>query len=71
VLRAGVPVRVEVQTGLSDGTSTAITGGELREGDLVITGDSSAKTPSPGAAGGTRPASAGARGGRRGAPSLF
>lgn len=40
VLRDGAPARVEVTTGLSDGTTTAITGGELHAGDVVITGDS-------------------------------
>ena len=32
------PVRREVKVGLSDGGFTEVTGGELREGDLVITG---------------------------------
>ena len=32
------PVRREIKVGLSDGGFTEITGGELREGDLVITG---------------------------------
>ncbi|HVV86373.1 MAG TPA: hypothetical protein VHE35_25125, partial [Kofleriaceae bacterium] len=66
VLRDGAPVRVPVETGLSDGNETAITGGELHEGDLVITGDSS-QSSTGGAAG----AAGGARGGGRRPPSLF
>jgi multidrug efflux pump subunit AcrA (membrane-fusion protein) len=31
-------VRREVKVGLSDGGFTEISGGELREGDLVVTG---------------------------------
>jgi HlyD family secretion protein len=38
VLDQGAPVRREVKVGLSDGGFTEITGGELREGELVITG---------------------------------
>jgi HlyD family secretion protein len=61
VLRNGQPVRVAVETGLSDGTNIEIKGGELEEGDLVITGsDSAAAAPAP-AAGGQR--SGGMRGG--------
>ena len=30
--------RVRVQTGISDGTTTAIIGGDLREGARVVTG---------------------------------
>lgn len=40
VLRGTTPTRLAVTTGLSDGDRTAITGGELREGDRVITADS-------------------------------
>jgi HlyD family secretion protein len=69
ILRAGVPTRVAVETGLTDGSTTAISGGELQEGDLVITADSSqsgAPTPS------TPPQRGGNRGGgRRGAQPLF
>jgi HlyD family secretion protein len=38
VLREGKPAPVRVQVGLSDGTNTEIVGGELAEGDQVITG---------------------------------
>ncbi|HEX5010528.1 MAG TPA: efflux RND transporter periplasmic adaptor subunit [Planctomycetota bacterium] len=38
VLRDGQLVAVDVQTGLSDGMRTAITGGDLKEGDEVVTG---------------------------------
>ena len=38
VLRDGQLVSVEVQTGLSDGMRTAITGGDLKEDDEVVTG---------------------------------
>ncbi|MBM3985201.1 MAG: efflux RND transporter periplasmic adaptor subunit, partial [Planctomycetes bacterium] len=38
VLRDGQLVPVEVQTGLSDGLRTAILGGDLKEGDEVVTG---------------------------------
>ncbi len=37
VLRGGAPERVEVEPGDSDGSNTAILGGPLAEGDLVIT----------------------------------
>jgi HlyD family secretion protein len=45
VLRDGKPVRVQVETGLTDGTNIEITGGELKDGDLVITADSKTKAP--------------------------
>jgi HlyD family secretion protein len=38
VLREGVPVSVAVTPGISDGRMTEVTGGELQEGMLVITG---------------------------------
>lgn len=38
VLEKGETVRREVKVGLSDGGFTEISGGELREGDLVVTG---------------------------------
>ena len=38
VLRDGQLVAVDVQTGLTDGMRTAITGGDLKEGDEVVTG---------------------------------
>ncbi len=72
VLRAGKPVRVAVQTGLSDGTTVEISSGELKENDLVITADSqSATTPGAGSAasgGGNR---GGGNRGRGGPPRLF
>jgi len=54
VLRDGAPVRVPVETGLTDGTVTEITGGELREGDLVITTDSNAAAAPASQSGGNR-----------------
>ncbi len=44
VLRDGAPVAVPVQPGLSDGRRTEISGGELREGDVVVV-EQSARTP--------------------------
>ncbi len=38
VMREGKPVRVSVITGATDGSYTEVIGGELKEGDLVITG---------------------------------
>jgi HlyD family secretion protein len=71
VLRAGVPVRVAVTPGLSDGTSIAVTGDELKEGDLVITADSTAKTAATPAAGAGSNRGGNRAGGRRGpAPIL-
>jgi HlyD family secretion protein len=46
VLRGGEPAPVSIRVGLSDGSFTEVTGGELREGDTVITD----------ATGGTQPA---------------
>lgn len=72
VLRDGAPVRVPVETGLSDGTNTVITGGGLALGDLVITADSSGKSATP--PGGAMGAPGGQRGGSSrppGPPSLF
>ncbi|MBE7448237.1 MAG: efflux RND transporter periplasmic adaptor subunit [Kofleriaceae bacterium] len=68
VLRDGKPARVAVEAGLTDGTSTAITGGELREGDLVVTADSqqSSTGGAPGRNGTNRTTST-----RRGPPALF
>ncbi len=68
VLRDGKPARVAVEAGLTDGTSTAITGGELREGDLVITADSqqSSTGGAPARNGTNRNTST-----RRGPPALF
>jgi multidrug efflux pump subunit AcrA (membrane-fusion protein) len=52
---------VPVTFGISDGKSTAITGGDVKAGDMVVvrftTGSaktSTATTPSPGASGGRR-----------------
>jgi HlyD family secretion protein len=42
VLRDGAPVAVKVTTGVTDGTRTQIVGGDLKEGDAVITGSRSA-----------------------------
>ncbi len=36
VLRDGKPQSITIQTGLTDGTNTELTGGDLHEGDLVI-----------------------------------
>jgi len=38
VMRDGEPVRVPVRTGATDGSYTEVIGGELKAGDLVITG---------------------------------
>jgi HlyD family secretion protein len=37
VLREGVPGEVGIRTGVSDGSTTEVVEGELREGDRVIT----------------------------------
>ena len=58
VLENGVPVRRAVELGLTDGSYTEITGGELREGEPVITGTEGQVT---GGGGGSR----GPRGGFR------
>lgn len=46
VLRDGKPVAVPVRTGATDGSFTEITGGELKEGDLIITGGGRPAAPS-------------------------
>jgi HlyD family secretion protein len=46
VLRDGHPVAVKVTTGVTDGTHTVVTGGDLKEGDEVITGSRSAAASS-------------------------
>ncbi len=61
VLRDGQPVAVKIKTGLGDGTRVEVVGGELAEGDLVITGDEGAP-----AATGTQQQGGGAN--RRGGP---
>jgi HlyD family secretion protein len=38
VLRDGRPVRVQVVTGLTDGTAVEVLSGELKSGDEVVTG---------------------------------
>jgi HlyD family secretion protein len=38
VLRDGVPARVMVETGATDGQHTEVIGGELKEGELVVVG---------------------------------
>jgi HlyD family secretion protein len=48
VLAAGVPAQVTVKVGLSDGAYTAIVGGDLKEGDVVIV-DASVEGKAPAA----------------------
>ncbi|HRH00982.1 MAG TPA: hypothetical protein PLR99_32285, partial [Polyangiaceae bacterium] len=64
VLRGGEPVAVDVRAGLTDGTSTEVLSGDLREGDLVVL-DALAKGVKPAATAmpGMTPARGG--GGRR------
>lgn len=45
VLDGGSPKAIQVETGLTDGKVTAIVSGDLKEGDLVITGAASAEAP--------------------------
>jgi HlyD family secretion protein len=60
VKRGGKLIDVPVTFGLSDGKSTAVTAGDLREGDQVVTRFTTASSapatsaPSPGASGGRR-----------------
>jgi HlyD family secretion protein len=54
VLRGATPERVEVEVGLSDGTVTEITSGELRDGDQVVV-DAVTAGKSGGAPGGSPP----------------
>ncbi len=42
VLRDGAPVTVTVKAGVTDGTRTEIVSGDLKEGDLIITGSKTA-----------------------------
>ena len=57
VLRNGKPARVEVMTGITDGTSVELVSGELKPGDPVVTGlemsarTGAAMTPPPGMGG--------------------
>jgi HlyD family secretion protein len=55
VLQDGKPAPVRIQVGLSDGTSTEVRGGELAEGDPVITGGANGT----GQAGGSGPSQGG------------
>jgi HlyD family secretion protein len=49
VLRNGKPEQMEVKIGLSDGTVTEITSGELKEGDqVIIEANVAGKTPAAG-----------------------
>jgi HlyD family secretion protein len=68
VLENGAPKPVRVTVGLSDGATTEITGGELAEGALVITGDDSA---APAAREAPPQGRQGRRGGRRGPRSIL
>ena len=76
ILENGAPRPVQVQIGISDGSKTEIVGGELKEGDQIITGQTGgevakAETPaaSPFNTGGAKTGGAkggGGGGGRRG-----
>jgi HlyD family secretion protein len=55
VLRAGRPVGVAIETGLTDGSVTEVTAGDLAEGDLVITADSATRSTGAPARGTRRP----------------
>lgn len=71
VLRDGKPTRVEVMTGITDGTSVELVGGELEPGDPVVTGlelsarTGAAMTPPPGMGGPMFGPPRGGGGGRR------
>jgi HlyD family secretion protein len=52
VMRAGVPQTVSVHTGLTDGASTEIVDGDLKDGDLVVTESTTPDAPAPAATGG-------------------
>src|SRR6266542_1127570 len=52
VLRAEQPAPVRIRTGVSDGSTTEVIEGDLRDGDAVVT---DAAGPGAGAAGGSRP----------------
>ena len=45
VLRDGQPAPVTITIGISDGSFTEVVGGELKEGDAIITGASGGATP--------------------------
>ena len=60
ILRDGKPQSITIQTGLTDGTNTELTGGDLHEGDLVITdanvkGGTTTTTPAGGSPAGGAP----------------
>ena len=69
VLRDGAPAPVRVTVGLTDGAMTAITGGEIAEGDAIITGDGSAAAAPAAASPGNN--NNGRRGRRRGPPRIL
>ncbi len=58
VLRDGQPARVEVEAGISDGSTTEIVSGELKEGDQLILettgGEATPRRPGGGMSGGMR-----------------
>jgi HlyD family secretion protein len=54
VLRGGAPAPVRVTAGMTDGSATEITGGDLREGDRVVTDAGGGAGPAVAAAGGRR-----------------
>ena len=60
VMRDGKPVALTIQTGLTDGTNTELTGGDLHEGDLVIL-DANVKGGAPATPAGNSPAGGGNR----------
>jgi HlyD family secretion protein len=39
------PLPIQVQTGISDGSSTQIVSGDLKEGDMVIVGVGTSQSP--------------------------
>jgi HlyD family secretion protein len=54
VLRDGAPGEVRIRTGVSDGSTTEVVEGELKEGDLVITDASGGASGRPDGAAGLR-----------------
>jgi HlyD family secretion protein len=65
VLRDGEPVQVSVRTGATDGSYTEILGGELKEGDQVITGGGPRRVDARAQQQGARMAGGGGLGGGR------
>ncbi len=51
VLRDGVATAVRIRTGVTDGSTTEVVEGDLREGDLVITDSSGSASGAPGGGG--------------------